>query len=151
MESVISLVLAAAGFISDQKVKKHIEKNYDFRTKKELLSGGLIIRKSHNSGFAMNGFERRGHLVLLVSGIVFMAVLVLYAVVLGKSGRGLMKAGLGLIAGGAASNVYDRWKQRFVVDYFSFGFLKKIVFNLADMYIIIGCLLVFAAELRGRT
>ena len=58
-----------------------------------------------------------------------------------KSGM-LLKLAMSFLLGGALSNVWDRLRQGFVVDYFSFRVplekLRRIVFNLSDLFIFAG-------------
>ena len=37
--------------------------------------------------------------------------------------------------------LYDRFKRGYVVDYFSFKFLRKVIFNISDICIIIGAVI----------
>ena len=50
---------------------------------------------------------------------------------------------------GALSNLFDRVKRGYVVDYFSFqlGWLKKVVFNIGDICIFLGTFLLAVSEL----
>lgn len=66
-----------------------------------------------------------------------------------KKGHTVQKAGLAILLGGALSNLYDRYVRRYVVDYFSFqfGWLKKVVFNLGDLFVFAGSGILMAAEL----
>jgi signal peptidase II len=59
-----------------------------------------------------------------------------------QKGKKLLKLGAAFMLGGAASNVYDRVKRGFVVDYFSFSFFNKVVFNISDFFIFIGSIIV---------
>jgi signal peptidase II len=59
-----------------------------------------------------------------------------------KRGNELLKLGLSLIVAGGASNVWDRIKRKYVVDYIYWKRLKKIIFNLADVMIALGSVLV---------
>lgn len=45
-----------------------------------------------------------------------------------------------MVIGGSLSNLYDRYIRGYVVDYFSlrFGPLKEVVFNLGDIFILLG-------------
>ena len=66
----------------------------------------------------------------------------------GKGHKG-QKAGLVLVLGGGLSNLYDRCIRRYVVDYANlrFGFLKKVVFNLGDLFVLAGTVLLMVLEL----
>ena len=56
-----------------------------------------------------------------------------------------------MVAGGL-SNLYDRLKRGYVVDYFSIqaGFLKKVVLNLGDLFIMAGAVILTAKSLFMR-
>ena len=61
------------------------------------------------------------------------------------------KAGLVLVLAGGISNLYDRCVRRYVVDYANlrFGFLKKVVFNLGDLFVLAGTVLLMILQLSG--
>ena len=65
---------------------------------------------------------------------------------MGTRGRILEKLALTLTLAGGVSNLYDRMKRGYVVDYFSFQWkaLKKVVFNLGDLFIFAGAFLMAA-------
>ena len=73
-------------------------------------------------------------------GIIFLV----FGFILPKKDNRFLKLALSLILGGALSNVYDRVKKGYVVDYFSFNYkgLKKIIFNISDICIIIGAVII---------
>ena len=58
------------------------------------------------------------------------------------------KLGLSIVLAGAASNLYDRFKRGYVVDYFSIRVkgLEKVIFNLGDMFVFFGSLLFVICE-----
>ena len=59
------------------------------------------------------------------------------------------KIGLSMVLGGAISNLYDRLVKGYVVDYFSIEFkrLKKVIFNLGDIFVFLGSLVFLIGEL----
>ncbi|MDE6887595.1 MAG: signal peptidase II, partial [Eubacterium sp.] len=56
------------------------------------------------------------------------------------------------LAGGGLSNLYDRLRKGYVVDYFSFGtgpkWFRRLVFNLADFFVFAGVLLCMIQMIR---
>ncbi len=55
-----------------------------------------------------------------------------------------LKCGLLLVLSGAFGNVIDRMVRGYVVDFLEITFIKWPVFNLADIYVVIGaCLILF--------
>ena len=66
------------------------------------------------------------------------------------------RLGLILIIAGSLSNIYDRLKRGYVVDYIHIDlpFIKEVTFNLADVYIFVGSITASFAALftknRGK-
>ena len=66
------------------------------------------------------------------------------------------RLGLILIIAGSLSNIYDRLKRGYVVDYIHIDlpFIKEVIFNLADVYIFVGSITASFAALftknRGK-
>ena len=79
-------------------------------------------------------------------------MILLLGQVFSEKGNYLTKTGLALIAGGGLSNLYDRMKRGYVVDYFTINYrkLRKVIFNLADICIFAGGFLVILEALFGR-
>lgn len=141
MNSITSLIVAAGSFLADRKIKEYVDRNFEVGEKKPLAGGKVTIEKAVNRGFAMNKLEDREKVVLTVSQIVFAIVLMTYAGVLIRPSARSLRFGYALLVGGAAGNVYDRWKKEYVVDYIHLSALKKIIFNLADVLIVAGVLI----------
>ena len=139
---MIFIGLAAFIFIGEYIIKNYIEQNKEMNKDEEILNGNIILNRYHNKGAMLNFLEKRSKLVVLISGILLGGILVLLGVLIPKKGNGIMKLGLAMLVGGAASNVYDRVQRGYVVDYFSFKWLKNVVFNIADIFIIVGSVIV---------
>lgn len=161
-------------FATDSFIKSYIEANKEFGEETPLFDGKVIVKKVHNKGAALNLGEQKQQFVAALSLVFSAFVSGMFAAVMGRKGKRLLKTGLALILGGAFSNTYDRLKYGYVVDYFSFclqserqeekadrkkkgsavrdGLAKKfstVVFNLSDLGIIAGSVLLVASELTG--
>lgn len=140
-------------FLMESLVKNYIEKNKNFEQEEEILDGNITIQKFHNRGVAMNFLEKKPHLILGITGAMIGVLLVIFGYVLPKKGNILTKIGLSLLLGGALSNLTDRIMKGYVTDYFSFTKikqLKNIVFNLADMFIFVGGIILVIASLLKK-
>lgn len=139
------LFIAAAVFALDHWLKCYVEKKPD-DFQKEVLGGRILLRKSHNKGAMMNFLDEKQQLVAGFSLGLAASLTFAWLYLLGCRGLRLLKAGFSFLLGGAYSNVFDRLKRRYVVDYFSFHVpwrkLQKIVFNLGDIFIFLGTFLV---------
>lgn len=134
-------------FVSELLIKNHIDKNWEVGTKKIIAKDKIKLTKFKNRGAFLNFLDKRPMLVAIISLFLSLLLLVLFIITLGKHGNGILKTGLAFLLGGAFSNTYDRLSRKYVVDYFSFRTkkLKKlnhVVFNLADIFIMIGAIFV---------
>lgn len=128
--------------------KYRTEKKLDGVKEQELLGGKIRIRKVHNHGFALNMLSGEDRIVKggsLAAGILLLG----YYIKLLFSKKGTWKfAAVSLMLSGAASNLYDRFRRGYVVDYIGFGVpepqIRKITFNIGDF-----CLMAGAAALAA--
>lgn len=144
---MIYIIIALAIFTAEIKIKSYIEKTKEMHKKEEILNGNIIIERYHNKGAALNFMEKDVKKVKMVSATLLGVVIFMFGVILPKKGNHLLKLAMSLILGGALSNVYDRFTKGYVVDYFSFKWLKKIVFNISDICIFLGAALVAVVSL----
>lgn len=144
---MIYVIIALAIFTAEIKIKSYIEKTKEMHKKEEILNGNIIIERYHNKGAALNFMEKDVKKVKMVSATLLGVVIFMFGVILPKKGNHLLKLAMSLILGGALSNVYDRFTKGYVVDYFSFKWLKKIVFNISDICIFLGAALVAVVSL----
>lgn len=147
---MIFIILAVAIFITDYFIKDYIEKNKKLQDEETILNGKIIITKYHNKGAILNFLENKKEAVVTISGILFGMILLFFVILLPQRRKEVLKFAMACILGGAASNLYDRVKRGYVVDYFSFSFIKKVIFNISDLFIFLGCFLVLAISvLKG--
>jgi signal peptidase II len=139
---MIYILVVVVLFFLDNKIKKYIEEHKEMYKKEEILNGNIILERYHNKGAMLNFMENNVSLVKKVTISLLGLLIVSFALLLSKKGNNLLKLGLSFVLGGALSNVYDRVKKGYVVDYFSFKFIKKVVFNISDICIFIGSFLI---------
>lgn len=139
---MIYLMVAITIFAVDFFIKQYIEKNKTIGKSEKILKDRIILTKYHNKGAFLNLMEKRRDMLLMISGVMIGGIAILMAIIFPQKGKNILKTGLALLAGGAASNVYDRLKRGYVVDYFSFSFYQKVVFNISDFFIFIGSIIV---------
>lgn len=137
----------------DLLFKAWIEAQQEEEFPRRLCFAGkwLKIQKIHNRGLPFGFMSDRFETVQTMSLVMTSAVAGAFACLAGKKGNRMEKLGLALVLGGALSNLYDRLVRKYVVDYFTIeiGKLKKVVFNLGDMFVFLGSLLLFLAGIIG--
>lgn len=142
---MIYILITLAVFFLDYNIKNYIEQRFSVGEKKDILKGKITIKKQYNQGLCLNFLDKKAELVKKLSAVVFGALVITYIIVLPQKNKNLKKLGLSLCTGGAASNVWDRFKRGYVVDYFSINIkpIKNIIFNLADIFILLGSFVTF--------
>ena len=126
----------------DLGVKSVVEGQEDDTFPRDLPSakGFIKLHKNHNSGFPFGFMKERPELVKGIPLMVISAMAGALAAMMQDKGKTGEKLGLSLVMGGALSNLYDRVVRGYVVDYFTIEWksLKKVVFNLGDMFVFLG-------------
>ena len=109
------------------------------------------LRKAHNYGIVGSRLEGNPKLVLAYqTGASTAAVIgAVWASATIGAAKPLVRLGAGLAAGGALSNMIERWTAGHVTDYIHgtsapIGLLQKRIWNVADMAIFNGCVIALA-------
>lgn len=142
--------LALGLFQADLAVKQEVETNPEFDKERSFWNGRIQLRKLYNYGTAGGKFKDHMPMLIRCSGIVTLVSITEFICVLLKGGSMIRKLGLAFLTGGALSNLYDRCKKGYVVDYVSFRtpwrWLSNLVFNLSDFFIFIGAVLICSGQ-----
>ena len=150
------LSISALIVILDQATKALVRSRFELHESLELIPGVFSLTRVHNYGAAfglMNSteFPFKATILSLVAAAALLALL-LYAGTLPSAQR-LARAGLGLVAGGAAGNLIDRVIGGYVVDFVDlyWGGWHFWAFNVADAAITTGVALMIWDMLDVRT
>ena len=142
------LTLGTTMAMTDLAFKNRIDSQKDEEFPRELTgsNGKILLYKNHNDGFSF-GVLRGSRLVELVPLCLTSGIAGVWTYLMSVRGRWAEKIAMTFVLAGGASNLIDRLTKGYVVDYICVQWkaLKKVVFNLADVFIMIGCgLLVLA-------
>lgn len=147
------LGLSAALFGLDQYLKGEVERQSPDEFPRAMVKTGGFIKlyRNHNRGFCFEFLKQRPELVKQLPLCFTSGAAGILCFLLTRKGYRAEKAGYSLVLSGALSNLYDRMKRGYVVDYFSIqaGPLKKIVFNIGDLCIIAGAFILTVKSLFG--
>ena len=134
----------------DLALKNEIESQKDETFPRDLegTKGMIRLHKNHNQGFSFGVLEG-SRAVELIPLCMTSGLAGAWVFLMGTKGRILEKLAVTLSLAGGLSNLIDRMKRGYVVDYFSVQWktLKKVVFNLGDIFIFCGSALLLAAGL----
>ena len=147
----IAAAVAGSIFVLDRLFKNSIEAQpdeafpHDCKAAEQIgLKPGLIrFEKHHNPGFAFGRLKEQPLLVRMLPAAVASAAAAMLLTLCEKKGKEPERLALSLIVGGGISNLYDRLRMGYVVDFLNIrvGQLKKVVLNLGDVAIALGSLL----------
>lgn len=102
---------------------------------------GINVLEGGNPGAAFGILSDKTELLAALSAIVSLVLLVI--LIINRFDAEVERWGYVLLCAGALGNLYDRIVNKSVTDYLEFLFVKFPVFNLADILVDIGCLLLF--------
>lgn len=114
-----------------------------FRDKEiDEVKGKMVTFKIvKNEGAALGILEKRKNLLLFVSIILMLAVGYYYIDIVMKNKGFMFLIPTLFIMGGGLSNLIDRIRMKCVVDFFMFNIRNCPVFNIADIFIFIGAIM----------
>lgn len=152
--AIIALVLLNIG--CDQISKSVVRKNIDARETIELVGKNFILTKVENSG-AMLGFgsELSPTLkIIFLQALPVLVLLVLLFRILQKSDMNTwLILAFACVIGGGIGNLIDRILYGEVTDFFHIdlgGYFKTGIFNMADVSVTMGVLVILFLSLRYR-
>ena len=131
------IIFIVIGLILDR-----ITKTYAINNLIEKPYNGTLLNFTYleNRGAAF-GILQDSRLFFIILTLAIVAVLVYYFIKNYKKNPIILNIALAMIISGAIGNFYDRLFQGYVVDFIEFAFIKFPVFNIADIFVTIGSLL----------
>lgn len=145
---MISLITAGISFVLDRWTKVHMEKKLTSDNAPKGIGDIIQFKLMKNKGLMLGKLKQKPHIVKgLNIGAAIFAIILILPLVLSKNITVTGKLGFGFLIGGGLGNLYDRLKHGEVTDFFAFKWYPRIIFNLADMFIFLGCIIVFIVEL----
>ena len=136
---IIYYILAILLLVLDQWSKLAIVNNFALHEVKEVLPGILSLFYIQNEGAAWGIFEGRMFFFFIIT------VVVVGAMVYNAHKQGFDKKIVGIsyafLLSGAIGNFIDRMRLGYVVDMFRLDFIDFPIFNVADIYVVVACVL----------
>ena len=140
-------IIAAIVLVADQWLKYWVTVNITLATGEiGLIPGVVKLVNIHNSGAAFGMLSKVSFarwLFLGIAALFIIAVIVLLAKKVFKSG--FANWCIVLAMAGAVGNCIDRLLYGYVVDMFKLQFMNFAIFNVADIVLVVACLLFVVA------
>ena len=132
---VVYFLLSGALVVVDQVVKYLVRQGIPLHTAVDFLPG-MALTYVQNTGAAFSLFQEHTWLLTLLSGVVSAALVVALAKKIFSHWWGMLA--LALLLGGAVGNFIDRLLLGYVTDMFATTFINFPVFNVADIGVVLG-------------
>ena len=143
------LIFAAVWVALDQAVKFLVRAAIPLHTSQTLIPGLFDLTYIRNTGAAFSIFSSHTWMLTVLSGVATAVLLVLLLRRALPTRLGMLS--LSLLLAGAAGNLIDRLAFGYVTDMFETTFMNFPVFNVADIGVVIGgVLLVLTVLLAGK-
>ena len=140
-------IVMLLGIVLDQVVKMAIVKHIKLSEQKPVLKGILSLTHLRNNGAAWSILEGQQWFFVLTTVIVLAVAVWFWLKNLSKNRYAI---GLTLIISGALGNFIDRVRQGYVVDMFQLDFINFPIFNVADILLSIGFVVLFIGILLEK-
>ena len=151
MTRVMLISLIAAAVVGDQLTKTAALSLLSQGTAVPVLPGfNLSLGFNTGASFGMMGGVMAGKPLLMA--VLTGALTLAFAVMAFRAQHALERAGFALVVGGALGNIIDRLRQGAVTDFLDFYWRDWHwpTFNVADIAITLGAVLILAASLSLR-
>ena len=112
---------------------------------KELISNFLYVNVIKNDGVAFGMLDHAQDLIIALTSFLMGAILA-FILLKRQNERKVVLISLTMIAGGAVGNLIDRIRTGSVTDFIDVHFWPYI-FNVADICVVLGCILLLLAVL----
>ena len=137
----IYLILSILFVIADQVVKMWTVNHFSLHEGMEFMNGIVSILYVRNTGAAWGMFEGKMFFFYLITAVAVGTLLYLMFKEKGKSK--LLLTAYAFILAGAVGNFIDRIRLGYVVDMFKFEFIDFPIFNVADICLTFGVIILF--------
>ena len=139
MFTVIYFIIAFLIVLADQGVKYWVTASYGMGGHLDLIPGIFRITYVSNSGGAFSVLSDHTLILSIVSAVACLVLIILLITM--KKASPLGRLSLAFILGGAIGNMIDRFLMGYVVDMFQPLFINFAVFNVADIFITVGAVM----------
>ena len=136
-EYKINLILVSIVFTLDQISKYIISLNLEYFLNKNIFI--FSVNYLRNYGAAFNIFE--GNRIFLSSISILSSLILIYFIFVKERLNPLDRYGLSLILAGSLGNGIDRVIKGYVIDFINLNLFNFPIFNIADIAINIGCII----------
>ena len=128
-------------FLADRFTKLYMLKNLEPIGSKPVIDGFLQFTFVENRGAAFGILQGKTWVFVLLTIVIGAAIIYFMRKLIIKSKYPEIVFALCLILAGAIGNFYDRIAYGYVVDFFDLLFVNFAIFNVADIFVVCGAVI----------
>lgn len=141
---IISIIIVGILVILDQLTKWQALTKLKPIRNKVVIKGFLDFTFVENRGAAFGILSGQRIFFIILTVVVVIGIVYSFYKLPKTREYNLLRYGLLLVLSGAIGNVIDRALRGYVVDFLEVTFIKWPVFNMADIYVVVGaCFILF--------
>lgn len=138
---IIDFILLGILIFADQFTKKMAVSYLKDKPAKVLIDGVFELNYLENRGAAFGMFQNQKILFVIIAVIMITVIGCIIVKLPLMKKYNILEIILVLITAGAIGNLIDRIKVDYVVDFFYFVLINFPIFNVADIYVSVSCVL----------
>ena len=151
MKSIINnrryyILISIIVILIDQLTKYIIDRNYYSIINKNIILFTFEYIKNYGAAFNL----LNGNRLLLSTLSVFISLILIYYILRKKDLNSIDLLGYSFILGGTIGNGLDRIIKGYVIDFINLNFISFPVFNIADISINIGFILILYSLIKNN-
>lgn len=141
--------ISIIGFLIDRISKVIVSNNCLLYEKNKIIDNFFYITYVKNDGAAWSILEGNRTFLILIS--IFAIIFILKCIFKEENINKFESISYGVLLGGIIGNLFDRVFYGYVIDFFDFKFFSYSypVFNIADILIVVGVLIMVITLIRG--
>ena len=138
----VFVIIAVAVVIVDQ-ISKYFVSVYlpEVGSTFPIIRDVLHLTRVNNEGAAFGMLSTQRWIFMVLSIVAIVGITIWTAVYLSKKGNTWMLIAAAFVVGGGIGNMVDRIRLGYVIDFIDCRFINFYVFNVADSFVTIGCIL----------
>ncbi len=138
--TIRDLLIILALIAIDQVVKIVVDSNIPFGRSVPIWKGVFHITNVYNTGAAFGILSNSFWFLVIFRSVVSLAI-IYFLFLYRDKWHPIMRISLTIVLAGALGNLIDQIAFKYVRDMFEFRFINFAIFNVADIYITAGCIL----------
>ncbi|EJU24278.1 signal peptidase II [Peptoanaerobacter stomatis] len=136
-KSIFYIILGIFLLIIDQIVKINIKNNMAVGDSIKVVNDFFSITYVQNKGAAFGILQNQKFLFLIIGIVMILGLIYMFI----KDEDKITRLSISMIISGALGNIVDRLRYGYVVDMFDFHTIWSYVFNVADICVVLGIIL----------